>query len=115
MGIDVIGEINYFGYTTDNCSPWLEVGSRLAHQISNFEQIPACVTIQDLRGKEKSVDFDTNALEVLKYEGSMQDQFEDGSETQRAYYEEISDLLKKHLGASRVIIYHHVFSRSRAI
>ena len=109
MSGDVIGEINYFGYTINNCSPWLEAGSRLSCQRSNFEQIPARVTIHDLRGKEKSVDLATNALEVLKYEGSMQEQFENDSEIQRAHYEEISDVLKKHLGASRVIIYHHVF------
>jgi hypothetical protein len=38
--------------------------------------------------------------------------FEDGSKEQKTYYEEITDILKKHLGASRIIIYHYTF-RSR--
>jgi hypothetical protein len=32
------------------------------------------MTIHDLRGKENSVNLDTNALEVIKYEGSMQEE-----------------------------------------
>ncbi|CAF1146214.1 unnamed protein product [Didymodactylos carnosus] len=84
-----------------------------ATQRTNFVQEPVRVTIHDLRDKEKTVHLDTNALEVLKYDGSIQEEFEEGSEAQQTYYEEISDLLKKHLGVSRVFIYHYNF-RSRS-
>ncbi|CAF0853184.1 unnamed protein product [Adineta steineri] len=109
MATDISAEINYFAYTTDNNSAWLEAGSRLAEQRSNFKQIPARVAIHDLRGKEKSVNLDTNAFELLNYDESMQELFEDESEAQKAHYDEMSNLLKKYLNASQVIVYHHVF------
>jgi hypothetical protein len=112
MSGDVIGDINYLTSTTDGCSPWLIQHSIPTAIRSNFIQAPAHVTIHDLRGKEKSVNLDTNGLEVVKYNGSIQEEFEEGSETQQTYFEEISDLLKKRLGASRVVIYHYAF-RSR--
>ncbi|CAF1210543.1 unnamed protein product [Rotaria sordida] len=109
---DVIGKINYLTTTIDGCPPWL-IGSSVPTSLrSNLVQSPVDVTIHDLRGKEKSVNLDTNALEVTKYNGCIKEEFEEGSETQKIYYEEITDLLKKRLGASRVIIYHYTF-RSR--
>jgi hypothetical protein len=113
MGGDVIGEINYLNSTMDGLSPWTVVASMPATQRTNFVQAPVRVTIHDLRDKEKSVNLDANAFEVLKYDGSIQEEFEEGSKAQQTYYEEISDLLKKHLGAARVLIYHYNF-RSRS-
>jgi hypothetical protein len=112
MSGDVIGEINYLTSTIDGRSPWLVVSSIPTAFRSNIVRASVPVTIYDLRGKEKSVNLDTNALEVLTYNGSIQEEFEEDSEAQKVYYEEITDLLKKRLGASRVIIYHHSF-RSR--
>ena len=109
MGGDVIGEIQYFTSTTDGCPPWVATSSTTATQKSNFIQIPVPLTIHDLRGKENSVNLDTNAFEVFTYNGSVQEEFQEGSEAQQTYHKEISDLLKKRLGASRVIIYHHTF------
>lgn len=109
MGGDIVGNINYFSYSTDGCPAWL-IGFALPAKVrSNFVQAPVQVTIRDLRGKENSVNLDTNALEVVKYNGSIQEVFENSSEAQQTYYEEIGDILKKRLGASRVIPYHHSF------
>lgn len=112
MGGDVNGNINYFTSTTDGCSPWEIPFYIPTDQRSNIEQAFARVAIHDLRGKEKSVSLDTNAFEVLKYDGSIQEDFEEGSEAQQTYYKEISGILKQRLGASRVVIYHYTF-RSR--
>ncbi len=109
MSGDVITEVNYLTNTTDGCPAWLKASSASVCPIANYGQEPTLVTIHDLRGKQNRVDLDTNALEVLKYEGSTQEEFEDGSEAQQAHYEEIGNIIKKHLGASRVILYHHVF------
>jgi hypothetical protein len=106
---DVVGDINYFTSTTDGCLPRVTTQAASAKMKSNLVQVPVPVTIQDLRGVEKSVNLDTNGFEVIKYNGSIQDEFEKGSEAQKNYYEEISQLLKKRLGASRVIIYHYAF------
>ncbi|CAF3704942.1 unnamed protein product [Rotaria sp. Silwood1] len=112
MSSDVIGNINYLTSTTDGCSPWSMISSIPAASRTNFVQASVRITIHDLRGKEKSVNLDTNALEVLEYNGSIQEEFEEGSQAQQTYYEEISDILKKRLGASRVFIYEYTF-RSR--
>jgi hypothetical protein len=109
MGGDIVGEIKYFASTTDGCPPWAATSSVSATLKSNFVQVPVPITIHDLRDKEKSVNLDTNGLEVFPYNGSVQEEFEEGSEAQQIYYEEMSGLLKKHLRASRVIIYHYTF------
>ena len=109
MGGDVIGDINYFTSTTDGCSPWFIAHSTPTMIRSNFLQTPIHVNIQDLRDREKSVNLDTHAFEVIQYNGSIQEDFEVGSKAQQTYYEEISDILKKRLGTSRVIIYHYTF------
>ena len=83
-------------------------------QRSNFVEAPVQITIHDLRGKEDSVNLDANALEVVKYNGSIQEVFTEGSEAQKTHYEEIGDMLKKRLGAPRVFIYHYSF-RSRDV
>ena len=106
---DIVGDVNYFTSTTDGCPPWFITPVVPAKIRSNFVQVPVHVTIQDLRGIEKSVNLDTNGFEVVKYNGSIQEEFEEGSEAQHIYYEEISNLLKKRLDASRVIIYHYCF------
>jgi hypothetical protein len=110
MSGDVIGKINYLTCTTDGCPAWLMAAYSIPTTVrSNMTQAFAPVTIHDLRGKEKNVNLDTNGLEVLTYNGSIQEEFEKDSEEQQTYYEEITDLLKKRLGASRVIIYHYSF------
>ena len=112
MGGDVIGDIHYFSSTIDGCPPCVVPYSIATTQRSNLKHECVRMTIHDLRGRETSVDLDTNALEVLKYNGSIQEEFEEGSEAQQTYYKEIGDTLKQRLGASRVIIYNYAF-RSR--
>lgn len=112
MGHDIIAAINYFHSSTDGESPWFVASSIPTSTRSNFLPPSIHVTIHDLRDRESSVDLDKNGFEVAKYEGSIQDEFEEDSEAQQTYYEEIGSLLKKRLGASRVLICHHAF-RSR--
>lgn len=116
MNRDVIGEINYFSSSTDGDSPWIVASSIPTMKRSNFIQAPVHVTIHDLRGKDKSVNLDRNGFEVAKYDGAIQEEFEENSEAQKTYFQEISNLLKKRLGASRVIICHYAFrSRNSAL
>lgn len=109
MGGDVIGDIFYFSSTTDGLPPCMIPLSIATTQRSNLEHKRTRMTIHDLRNNEKSVDLDTNAFEILKYDGSIQEEFENGSEAQQTYYREIGDILKKHLGASKVLIYNFAF------
>ncbi|CAF2080883.1 unnamed protein product [Rotaria magnacalcarata] len=114
MGGDVIGDINYFSSTKDGCPPCVIPCSIPTTQRSNIEHACVPMTIYDLRGKEKSVDLDKNAFEILKYDGSIQEEFEEGSEAQQTYYKEISNILKQRLNTSKVIIYNYAF-RSRGV
>lgn len=109
MGGDIVGEINYFTNSTDGCPAWIMSSAVPGAIRSNFVRAPVELTIRDLRGKENSVNLDTNALEVMKYNGSIQEIFEKGSKAQQTHYEEIGDILKQRLGAPRVLIYHHSF------
>ena len=115
MGHDVIAAINYFNASTDGELPWFVASSIPTSERSNFLPPPAHITIHDLRGRESSVNLDKNGFEVAKYEGSIQEDFEEESEAQRIYFEEISNLLKKRLGASRVYICHHAFRSRNAV
>lgn len=109
MGIDVIGKVNYLTSTTDGADPWLIEHSIPAIQRSKFVQAPVPVRMTDPRGREDSVSLDMNGLEVMKYNGSIQEVFEQDSATQKVCYNELSELMKQRLGASRVLIYHHTF------
>jgi hypothetical protein len=114
MGGDIIGYINYFSSTTDGCPPSVVPYSIATAERSNLQHECVRMNIHDLRANKKNVDLDTNAFEVLKYDGSIQEEFEQGSEAQQTYYKEISDILKQHLGASKIIIYNYAF-RSRGL
>ncbi|CAF1497513.1 unnamed protein product [Adineta ricciae] len=112
MGSDTIAEINFFSHTIDGSAPWMDSNPKLGWTTTNYAQTPQQVTIHDLRGKENRVDLDINGFEILKYDGNVLNVFDDNSETQRCYYEEIVDVLKKRLNASHVIIFNHI-TRSR--
>ncbi|CAF1130689.1 unnamed protein product [Adineta steineri] len=114
MGGDIIGDISYFSSTTDGCPPCVIPYSIQTTQRSNLEHECVRMTIHDLRNKEKSVNLDTNAFEVLKYNGVIQEEFEKDSNAQHTYYKEISEILKQRLNASKVIVYNYAF-RSRGL
>jgi hypothetical protein len=112
MGVDITGELNFFSHTIDGSPPWIDSASKLGWTTSNYAQTPVRVTIHDLRNGENTVDLDNNGFELFKYDGHIHDVFYDNSETQRCYYEDIVNALKKRLDASRVVIFNHVM-RSR--
>jgi len=109
MAGDIIQEINFYTPPQDGSLPFMDFTPTLATGTRNFETKPVQVTIQDLRDKVNSVDLDTHGFEVLKYNGNIHSEFDDGSEIQRTYYEDLVASLKKRLGASRVIIFNHIF------
>jgi hypothetical protein len=109
MAGDGIQEINFFTPAEDSSSLWMDFTPTLVTGAKNFVSKPVRVTIRDLRDKEGSVDLDTHGFEVLKYDGHIHDEFDDDSEMQKSYYEDIIALLKKRLGASNVLIFNHIF------
>jgi hypothetical protein len=61
-----------------------------------------------LRHKQNKFDHDNNGFEIVKYIGHVHDAFDNNSEMQRCYFDDIANLLKKRLDASRVIIFNHI-------
>ncbi len=112
MDSNITGELYFFSHKIDDSPPWMDSNPKLDWTATNYARTPARVTIHDLRGRENTVDLDNNGFELLKYDGHIHDVFHDNTETQRCYYEDIVDALKKHLGASRIVIFNHVM-RSR--
>ena len=108
MNDNITGKINFYSHTTDGSPPMMDATPKLGWLATNYVLIPTPVTIRDLRAKENSVNLDTNGFEIRKYTGHIRDVYDDHSDTQQRYNEEIIDMLKKRLGASRVIIFNYV-------
>jgi hypothetical protein len=96
MNLDITREINYFSHTIDGSFPMMDSTPKLGSAVTNYVGIPTRVVIHGLREKENSVDLDNNGFELLKYDGDIHDPFEDNSEEQHLYYEDISTILKNH-------------------
>ncbi|CAF1434835.1 unnamed protein product [Adineta steineri] len=109
MDGDITAELNFFDHTTDDSPPWIDLSYSLSSPLANFILTPTRITIHDLRNKEKNFNLDIHGFEVHKYKGNIQEEFPDNSEIQQSYYEELTILLKERLGASRVIVFNHVF------
>jgi hypothetical protein len=108
MSVDTSGVINFYSHTKDGSFPWMDVTPKLGWTESNYIRIPTQVPIYDLRGKENHFHLDINGFEVHKYLGNIHNVFDNNSEEQQTYYEDITNVLKNHLGASRVIIFNHI-------
>merc|ERR1712110_281898 len=107
-GGDITAEINFFGHTLDGSPPWMDSNPKLGWTASNYAHTPARVTIHDLREKKNQFDLDNNGFEIIKYNGHVHDPFDNDSEAQHCYFNDIVNQLKKHLTASRVVIFNHI-------
>ncbi|CAF0973565.1 unnamed protein product [Adineta steineri] len=117
---DISAKLNFFSHTVDGSAPCIDASytMTLTKPIVNFIPASTDVIIHNMRDQENTFDLDTQGFEVHKYNGQVNNEFHNGDEQQRIYYEELADLLKKRLDASRVIVFNHVFryrGPSRAI
>jgi hypothetical protein len=71
------------------------------------------ITIENLRGKEDSVDLDSAGFQVVQWPTEQQ-AFARDSEIERDYYPECVELLKEITGASRIFITGHCMCQSGA-
>jgi len=105
---DISGEINFYSHTIDGSFPWMDATPKLGWTASNYVRIPVRIPIYDLRGKQNNLDLDNNGFELFKYDGSIHNAFDDNSKAQQCYYEDIINVLKNRLGASRVVVFNHI-------
>jgi hypothetical protein len=108
MSVDTTGEISFYSHTKDGSFPWMDATPKLGWTDSNYVRIPTRVHIQDLRGKENDFNLDKNGFQLHKYLGDIHNLFDDRTEEQQIYYQDITNLLKNYLGASRVVIFNHI-------
>lgn len=80
MSVDITGDINYYRSTTDGLPPCVIPYSIHTEDRSNLEHVDVRMTLHDLRDNENNVDLDRNGFEILEYNGSIQEEFTQGSE-----------------------------------
>jgi hypothetical protein len=94
MGIDINGEINFYSHTKDGLFPWMDATPKLGWTQSNYIRIPTRIPIYDLRGRENDFHLDINGFELHNYHGNIHNQFENNTQEQQSYYQDIVDVLK---------------------
>ena len=112
MNVDTIGDIYFYCGTVDGSSPWMNAHPKLGWMASNFVRKPTKTPIYDLRGKEDQFNIDVNGFEIINYDGKVHLPFDDNSDEQKYFYEEISQIMKNRFDAHSVIVFNHII-RSR--
>jgi len=62
--------------------------------------------VHDIRGKEDTASLDITGFEFVQH-SSEEKEFVDEEAVRTRYYKEVEELLKKHTGAKRVLIFDH--------
>ncbi|KAK4569389.1 hypothetical protein LTR86_003152 [Recurvomyces mirabilis] len=109
-------KLTFYAPPADGSKPWNYVEAPPAGSPQrNFGEDEHEVTIQDIRGREKDFDINTNGFGVLqKVSSDMQyEQWNDDARVKDVYYKEVEDLMLKNVpGANRVFIFDHTIRRS---
>jgi hypothetical protein len=75
-------------------------------------QVQTNVLVRDIRGSEVKYTLNRNGFQVLRMNSKLTpEEFHDRELVKGIYYEELSDLLKRELGAKRVEILEHGVGR----
>jgi hypothetical protein len=104
---DVPTTLNYLAKTTDGAPPYNYTFTPPAGQ-PNTNIVPEGhpVTIHDARGHENELSTDLNGFAFVKAP-AKEKLFEDEDAITKGYYLEVEELLKRELGAKRVVIFDH--------
>ncbi|KAG2125697.1 hypothetical protein DEU56DRAFT_862757 [Suillus clintonianus] len=78
---------------------------------TNIGQDVQQVVVHDIRGKEDTVGLDKTGFQFVTHK-SVEKDFVDEEAIQTKYYAEVEDILKKHTGAKRVVIFDHTLRRN---
>jgi hypothetical protein len=105
---DVPTSLNYFGSTLNGEPPYNFTYSPPPDGLpqNNISVETINTVIHDIRGKEDTVSLDTTGFEFVQYP-SEEKEFVDEEAIRTRYYKEVEELLKKHTGAKRVLIFDH--------
>ena len=73
---------------------------------NNIGHEPHPVVVQDVRGREHEFTLDKGGFQFVKHV-SQEKEFDDEERIKNVYYKEVEELLKKEVGAKRVLIFDH--------
>lgn len=104
-------------YTTlpsDGSKPFYIVGADPAkgQTQTNVTSVPKEFLVENVRGKEDQYDLDTTGFKFIKHTSSLKN-FDDEEAIKNVYYPESIEVLKKHTGAVKVVIFDHTIRRHR--
>ena len=108
----VTTDLHYFSPPIDGKKPYTNINADLSTGVrqSNWEKIPHKVDIENLRGKEDSVSLDTTGFGYFR-RPQKYTSFANDEETEKEYYPESIELVKKITGASRIVPFDHSTSQ----
>ncbi|KAL8731037.1 MAG: hypothetical protein Q9166_003688 [cf. Caloplaca sp. 2 TL-2023] len=84
-----------------------ELGSAEIPQSNMEMQRVEPISITDIRGFERHYSLDVNGFEVLELDSHLEYKDFYDSDKVKVYLAELEDLLKRHLGASKVKVFRH--------
>lgn len=106
----VTAKINYFSPPLDGAKPFVKLfdpNPVTGEFDRNWETVAYNVEIEDLRGKENTVNLDVHGFQFGTHATKVQKGFLDEEEIKQVYYSESAEILKSVTGASRVVVYDH--------
>ncbi|THH06876.1 hypothetical protein EW145_g3774 [Phellinidium pouzarii] len=77
----------------------------------NLGNEPHPVVVHDIRGKEDTIGLDKTGFQFVQSPSAESD-FLDDERIRNVYYKEVEDLLKREVGAKRVVIFDHTIRRN---
>jgi len=96
--------------TKDGKKPYTNVNAINGVRPSNIEIEEKTVTIHDIRGHEQESDLDVTGFQI-RTEPSAFTNFDSEEEVKSTYYDEVTELIKRTTGASRVFIFDHTMRK----
>jgi hypothetical protein len=100
--------LNYFASTPNGEAPYNFTYSPPPDGLpqSNITVEAINTVVHDIRGKEGTVSLDTTGFQFVRHV-SQEKEFVDEEAIRTRYYDEVEELLKKHTGAKRILIFDH--------
>ncbi|KAF2149220.1 hypothetical protein K461DRAFT_260532 [Myriangium duriaei CBS 260.36] len=107
--------LTYYSPPVDGSSPFNYVETPPPGQRQrNYTESPHAVTVSDARGQESRFSTDEHGFALLtNVPVSAEREFVDDASIAANYYPEVDALLRKELGADRVVIFDHTIRRSQ--
>jgi len=104
--------LNYYASTLDGQSPYYFTYSPPPDGLPQSNITPEAIdtVVHDIRGKEDTVSLDKTGFQFVRHVSQEKEFVDEGAITTR-YYDEVVELLKKHTGAKRILIFDHTIRR----